>query len=167
MRMSSWLTAMRPVHFTLAFVAILNACASGGEVGTSAGTGTSGDTSSTTSTSIPTTGYEPDDELCVSAKVCDLGSDCCEHCPSVDYPFNWACDNGECVHGGCTDDLDCTNLFAGWECHSISGVSLCVAPCDDDTDGDAECSDVRGLPGTSCVGVSLQGNFCQENVSTL
>lgn len=150
-----------------ALLASTTACASnppGGGTETSPTSPTTGLTSPPTSTS-PTTGYIPDPEPCDEPKPCDMGADCCEGpvyddspCPGV-YPNNWTCVNAQCVHGGCTQNSDCTNQLApGLECRTVGSIGHCVLPCGDHDECEAN------MPGTLCIGDSQTTNFCLEEV---
>ncbi len=132
-------------------------------------------------------GYTPDPQAC-EPKMCTVqtvAEDCCEGsqpglpsaCPSANYPNNWSCVNGACVHGGCSNDADC--VIPGFECVDLGGVSQCVAVCSipsggtggdcedcDDCD-DPEDADTDGvahfLPGTECIGVAAGGvMYCSQ-----
>ncbi len=141
------------------------ACA-GDEVATD-GTSTSTTTTSTT-TGTPTTteastsstsGYVPDGEVCEESAECEVDADCCVGCPSTGFPYNWTCDDGTCVHGGCGSDAECDGLHQDFLCYGVGGASVCVAPCTTHS----QCASLHKMPGTCCTGVGTQGNFCQEH----
>lgn len=124
---------------------------------TMGGTGSTSTTDNTGGTS--TTGGQ----VCeILRKECSDAAGCCEGgafggCPGTNYPYNWSCVSGFCEHGGCSGDLDCTNMLPGFECHVINDVGQCVAPCASSSD----CAEPFIMSDLQCTGVSSRGNFCQ------
>jgi hypothetical protein len=98
------------------------------------------------------------DEVGQCFQGCVGPADCCPvgslGCPGEGYPNNWACNDGICEFGGCTDDLQCGLLGLTQECHTIDGIGTCFDPCASDSD----CA----LTGGTCSGVADDGTgFCE------
>ena len=156
--MPHWFTNGGGSELLLALLVLaMNAC--GGEVaGTDSGGLSVGPASSSTATT-PTTGYEFDDMVCGTGTECVGDADCCVNCPNSDYPYNWTCNAGTCVNGGCDGDLDCENMLPDFTCHSVGGNNLCVAFCT----SHEECKTKFQMEGTCCTGaIDTSGAFCQE-----
>jgi hypothetical protein len=110
---------------------------------------------------------------------CDAADPNCE--PGLGtYPYDWSCDEGACIAGGCTDDEQCT--FGGalptWVCADFGGgFNACAPGCAADADcqgpgtEDYTCTGPDGTcaaPGCTadadCQGVGTEDYTC--NVDT-
>lgn len=153
----------------------------GGTGSGSAGSGGGGGTTSGGSSSSDggeTENYVPDPVACVSPS-CVSPADCCvgiqpsvttgleaddAGCPSNEFPNNWSCETGLCVHGGCTSDSDCNLYNSGLEYVVVGSTGFCVLPCVQD----ADCPDLdgNGFPDTLCTGQAddLSG-FCEQSLN--
>ena len=150
--------------------------------GTGSGSGGGGTTSTSTSGGSSDDGatedYEPDPVACVNPG-CNDAADCCvgiqpslttgleaddAGCPSNEFPNNWSCETGMCVHGGCSFDTDCNLYNSGLECKDIGGIGHCVLPCDQQT----PCPDLdgNGSPDMLCTGeADDETEFCEQSLS--
>jgi hypothetical protein len=121
------------------------------------GDGGSGDnTSFETAGTFGDTSSGPPPGPC-SPKGCDVAADCCPEthqglAPGChgDYPNNWSCVQGECVHGGCdVNGSDC-DIVPGMICAKKNGTGQCVVACTNDT----QCETVGHMKGATCSGLS-------------
>lgn len=143
----------------------------GGGDGGDAGSGTTGSESADETGDDPT--YTPDPIAC-TPHTCVDAADCCVGaqpalpgaCPSADWPNNWTCSSGTCVHGGCSANADC--IVPDFDCVNLGTVSQCVAVCEDDDDcteaEDDNDNDLsHAMPGTECIGTAAGGvQYCLQ-----
>jgi len=140
---------------------------------TSASSSTSPMTSSSTSVATtvePTTATtdEPppppvDGGYCTP--TCETPIDCCMGEPTCEaglgtYPYNYGCDDGTCIFGGCTSDEDCTfgGVLEGYICVENDGFDACIPACDNDQD----CED-QFLTGWVCNGTYCEQPSCSSD----
>lgn len=91
-------------------------------------------------------------------QTCQRAEDCCNgapDCPSDDYPDNWACEDGRCVHGGCKSDDDCSFVPDDWICATTRHGAWCLPSCQTDDD----CWIANDW---TCSGITLDGQrYCK------
>jgi hypothetical protein len=116
-------------------------------------------TATVSTSSDPTAPPEPVSGTCVP--TCQSVEDCCGGAPDCpgDYPDNWTCRDGVCIHGGCASDEDCNSggFNEDFVCGEYLGGRFCLPKC-------VAFDDCVPLMGWACTGVSRGGEpYCRPD----
>jgi hypothetical protein len=101
----------------------------------------------------------------VCAQGCEEAADCCPlgsiGCPSDEYPNNYACTDGICEFGGCTDNAECESILEQNECHPVNGVGTCFEPCEEN--GDCLVGECVGMADDGSMFCTTETPPCEED----